>query len=100
MQRTARQVHRLFVRVEDRAEILHLERIRELDAEIEADLVGDATEALEHRHRVRILKIMTECFIGDDDIAETQVLVEDLAHAFRAKQRGVQLDERMQAPLL
>ena len=99
MECPTRHVHHVVIR-ERGLVVLDLECVRELETEGEPLGLCDPLEVVEHRDGVRVLEIVTECLVRNDDVCESELIVDDPAHALRAEQRRVALHRGVQATLL
>ena len=100
MQRPAGEIHRLFGRVEHGAAIFDLERVGQLDAELESAAIGDGAQVREHRHGLVVPQVVLEGRVGHDHIDVPKLLVQYAAQSCGAQQRRVALDQRVQTALL
>ena len=65
------------------------ERVAQLDAEEEVPLGGRLLERRDQLHGPVVLQVMFEDRIGDVNIAETEIVVENAHHPLFAQKRGV-----------
>ena len=74
------------------------EGVGQLDAKLQAALGAQGNQALEHRHGIGPLQVLTEVRVIENDVVKAQ-LVQTLAGKLIAQQRGVALDVGVEALL-
>jgi hypothetical protein len=80
--------------------VLNGQGVGQLDAEEEPLPLGFLLKLPDQLHRPGVLQVVLEDPVGDGDLPEAQVLVEDPQEGLLPQQGGVELHRQVQAPLL
>ncbi len=99
MQSPTGEIHHV-VGVEDRAPVVHLERVRELQTEGEIVSGCHSSEVVEHRYGVDVLQVVAKRLVGDWNIVKTEVVVDDSAYPVGTKQGRIAFHRGVELPLV